>query len=147
MVELCQRVLDGLGMPTERALVLWCQFPMNCDIINCSSYRRAKFHGHGMGILESVLEGRHNKIVTDNVAQFYALNGAINAVFILRRLQLRYHSKSRKLYVCFMDLEKAFNIVQMNVFDDIERNAISFCLINVVICITIKVDPEWITGV
>ena len=32
-----------------------------------------------------------------------------DAVFILRRLQKEYLDKEKKLYMCFVDLEKAFD--------------------------------------
>ena len=35
--------------------------------------------------------------------------GTIDAVFILRRLQEGYHAKGKKLYTCFVDLEKSFD--------------------------------------
>ena len=36
------------------------------------------------------------------------LRGTIDAVFILRRMQKEYNAKGKKLYMCFMDLKKAF---------------------------------------
>ena len=35
--------------------------------------------------------------------------GTIVPVFILRRMQEEYHAKGEKLYMCFVDLEKAFD--------------------------------------
>ena len=37
------------------------------------------------------------------------LRGTIDAVFILRRMQLECHAKGKKLYMCFVDLEKALD--------------------------------------
>ena len=37
--------------------------------------------------------------------------GTIDAVFILRRMQEEYHAKGKKLYICFVDLEKPFDRV------------------------------------
>ena len=39
---------------------------------------------------------------------FMPERGTIDAVFILRRMQEEYHTKGKKLYVCFVGLEKAF---------------------------------------
>ena len=36
----------------------------------------------------------------------------VDAVFILRRLQEEYLDKEKKLYMCFVDLEKVFDRVQ-----------------------------------
>ena len=40
---------------------------------------------------------------------FIPERGTIKAVFILRRMQEQYHAKGIKLYMRFMDLEKAFD--------------------------------------
>ena len=37
--------------------------------------------------------------------------GTIDVVFILRRMQEECHAKGKKLYMCFVDLEKAFDRV------------------------------------
>ena len=42
---------------------------------------------------------------------FIPERGIIDAVFILRRLQEKYHAKGKKLSMCFVDLEKAFDRV------------------------------------
>ena len=41
--------------------------------------------------------------------------GTIDAVFILRRLQETYHAKGKKLYMCLVDLKKAFDRVPRKV--------------------------------
>ena len=41
----------------------------------------------------------------------------IHAVFILRRMQEEYHAKGKKLYMCFVDLEKAFYRVPKKVLE------------------------------
>ena len=43
--------------------------------------------------------------------------GKIDAVFILRRLQEEYHAKGKQLCMCFVDLEKAFDIVQRKLLE------------------------------
>ena len=43
--------------------------------------------------------------------------GTIDAVFILRRLQEEYLDKEKKLYRCFVDLEKAFDRVPRKVLE------------------------------
>ena len=43
--------------------------------------------------------------------------GTIDAVFILRRLQEEYHAKGKKLYVCLVDLMKAFKRVPRKVLE------------------------------
>ena len=48
---------------------------------------------------------------------FMPERGTIDAVSILRSLQEEYHARGKKLYMCFVDLEKAFDRVPNNVFE------------------------------
>ena len=58
-----------------------------------------------------MLEKLLHRIVTINEIQFGFMlkRGAIDAVFILRRQQEEYHANEKNLYVCFVDLVKAFD--------------------------------------
>ena len=64
-----------------------------------------------MKVVERVLEKRLCTIVTVDEMQFDFMpeRGTIDAVFILRRLQEEYHAKGKKLNMCFVDLENAFD--------------------------------------
>ena len=48
---------------------------------------------------------------------FIPETGTIVAVFISRRMLEDYHAKGKKLYMCFVDLEKAFGRVQRKVLE------------------------------
>ena len=48
---------------------------------------------------------------------FMPERGTIDAVFILRRLQEVYHAKGKKQYMCFVDIEKAFDGVKRKVLE------------------------------
>ena len=48
---------------------------------------------------------------------FMPERGTIDAVFILRWLQEEYGAKGKKLYMCFVDLEKAFDSVPRKVLE------------------------------
>ena len=55
MAEICQRVLSGFRMPIEWALsIVVTIFKGKGDIRNCSCYRGAKLHEHGMKVVERV---------------------------------------------------------------------------------------------
>ena len=45
------------------------------------------------------------------------MRGTIDAVFILSRLQEEYHAIGIKLYMCFVDIEKAFDRVPRKVLE------------------------------
>ena len=89
------------------------------DIRNCSCYRAVKILEHGMEMVERVLEKRLCGIVTVDEMQvgFMRKRGTIDAVFILRRMQEEYHAKGKALYMCFVDLEKAFGRVSRKVLE------------------------------
>ena len=79
MAEICQKVLDGFGMPTEWALSI--VDPMlkgKGDIRNCSCYRDIKLLEHGMKVVERVLEKRLCRVVTKYTVQIY-----IYIIFVL----------------------------------------------------------------
>ena len=58
MVELCQRVIDGKGMPDKwQTSVLVPIFKGKGDVRNCNTYR-VKLLEHPMKIVERVLEKR-----------------------------------------------------------------------------------------
>ena len=69
------------------------------------------FLEHGMKVVKTVLEWQLCIIVTVSKLKFGFMHekGTIYAVFILRKLQDVYRAKGRKLYLCFVFLEKAFD--------------------------------------
>ena len=57
-----------------------------------------------------MLEKRLHRIVTVNELQFAFMSesGTIDAVFILRRMQGKYHAEGKKLYMCFCGSRESF---------------------------------------
>ena len=53
---------------------------------------------------------------------FMPESGTIDAVFVLRRMQEEYHAKGKQLYMCVMDVEKAFDRVPRKVLEWAMRN-------------------------
>ena len=123
MVELCQGVLDGRGMPDEWAMsVVVPIFKGKGDTISWGHIvggGGVKLLEHAMKIVEKVLESRLRRMVKVDNEQFGFMprKGTIDAVFILRKLQEEYLDKEKKLYTCFVDLEKAFDRVPREVLE------------------------------
>ena len=82
--------------------------------MSCGAYKGVKLLEHAMKIVKKVLERRLRRMVKVDVIQFGFMpgKGTVYAVFILRRLQEEYLDMEKRLYMCFVDLEKAFDRVQ-----------------------------------
>ena len=120
MLQLCQRVLDGKGIPNEwKTSVVVPIFNGKGDVMNCGSYRGVKLLDHGMKIIERVLERRIRALVDVDEAQFGFMpgKGTIDALFLVRRLQEEHRAKDKRMYKCFVDLEKAFDRVPRRVME------------------------------
>ena len=64
MLQLCQRVLDGKGIPDEwKTSVVVPIFKGQRDVMNCGSHRGVKLLDHGMKIIKSVMERRIRVLV------------------------------------------------------------------------------------
>ena len=101
MLQLCQRVLDGKGIPNEwKTSVVVPIFKGKGDVIifKRGSYRGVKLLEHGMKIIERVLERRIRAIVNFDEAQFGFMpgKGTIDALFLVRRLQEEHRAKAKE---------------------------------------------------
>ena len=118
MMELCQRVLDDRGMPDEwKTSVIVPIFKGKGDVMSCGSCREVKLLEHAMKIVEKALERQIPTLVNLNEMQFGFMlgKGTVDAIFIVRRMQEEYQKKDKKLYMCFVDMEKAFDRVPRKV--------------------------------
>ena len=68
---------------------------------------------HGGKIIKRVLERRIRALVDFDEAQFGFMpgKGIIDALFLVQRLQEQHRAKDKRMYMCFVDLEKAFDRV------------------------------------
>ena len=119
-MELCHRILDEKVTPEDWATSAAIHiFEGKGYIMNCGMCRGVKLLEHAMKIVEKLLEKRLRKIVTIDDMQFGFMpgKGTIDAVFILRRIQEEYLARQKKLYMCLVDLEKAFDRVPRKVVE------------------------------
>ena len=119
MMKLCQHVLDGKGMPDEwKTTVVVPIFKGKDDVMSCGSYRGVKLLEHAMKIVERVLKRRIQTLVNLNEMQFGFIpgKGTVDAIFIVR-MQEKYQKKDKKLYMCFVGMEKAFDRVPRKVME------------------------------
>ena len=66
-----------------------------------------------------MFEKKLHRIVSVDEMQvgFMPVKGTNDAVFILRRMQEEYNANGKKCYMCFVDLEKAFDRVPRKVLE------------------------------
>ena len=118
MVELCQTVLDGRRMPDEWVLsVVVSIFKGKRDAMSCGAYRevtRACNEDCKKGAREE--NAPYGESGRDAI-WFYARQRNNRYSVHLRRLQEKYVDKEKKLYMCFVDLEKAFDRVPRRVLE------------------------------
>ena len=72
-----------------------------------------------MKIVERVLERRIQTLVDLDEIQFGFMpgRGTIDALYILSMVQEQHRAKGKKLYMCFVDLEKAFDRIPRKVME------------------------------
>ena len=118
MFQLCQRVLDGKGIPNEwKISVVVRIFKGKGDVTNCGSYRGVKLLEHGMKVIGRVLERRIRALVDFDEAQFGFMPAkrTTDALFLVRRLQEEHRAKDKRMCMRFVDLDKAFDRVPRRV--------------------------------
>ena len=84
------------------------------DMISFGSYREVKLLEHAMKIVKTLLERRIRTLIDFNEMQFRFVPGKriVDTIFIVRRMHEQYQKKDKKLYMCFVDMAKAFDRVQ-----------------------------------
>ena len=84
------------------------------DVRDSGAYRGVKLLEHRMTVVERVFERRLRNVMTVNEMQcgFLPGKGSVDALFMTRMLWENYGKKKRRLYICFVVLEKAFDRVR-----------------------------------
>ena len=64
-----------------------------------------------MEVLERIVDGliRHLVSINDSQFGFVPGRGTTDAIFVVRQLQEKYLAPNKRLYIAFVDLEKAFD--------------------------------------
>ena len=135
MKKLCQRVLDREGMPEKwKTSVVVPIFKGKGEVMDCGANRGVKLLEHAMKIVNRVLENRIRELVMIDEMQFGFMpgKGTTHALFILRRMREEFRgreknnwfviqnfsiAREKKLYMCFVDLEKTFDRVPRKVME------------------------------
>ena len=81
------------------------------------NYRGLKLTEEVMKVLERIVDGLIRQVVSMDDSQFGFVpgRGTTDAIFVVRQLQEKYLAANKRLYMAFVDLEKAFDRVPRKV--------------------------------
>ena len=120
ILQIANEILNGMDMPHDwRMSIVVPIYKKKGSVMDCASYRGVKLLQHGMKVVERLLEKRLRRLVKVDQMQFGFMpsRSTVDAIFILRRMQESYLEKNKKLFICFVDLEKAFDRVAKKVIE------------------------------
>ena len=88
-------------------------------MMSFGSYRQVKLLKHAIKTVERILERRIRTPVNLSKMKFGLMlgKGTVDAIFIVRQMQEEYQKNNEKLYMCFVDMEKAFDRVPTKVME------------------------------
>ena len=83
------------------------------DALYRGNYQGLKLTEQAMKILERIVDGLIRQVVSIDDSQFVFVpgRGSTDAIFVVRQLQEKYLAENKRLYMAFMDIEKAFDHV------------------------------------
>ena len=111
ILEIANEILNGSAMSKDWRSIAVPIYKKKGIVMVCSNYRGAKLLEHVMKVVERLLEKRLRDIVKIDRMQFGFMPGkrTLDAIFIVTRMQEKFIGKSMKLFMRFVDLEKAFD--------------------------------------
>ena len=116
--DLCNAIMREGTIPEDwKRSTLITLYKGKGDALSCGSYRGIKLLEHALKVLERILECRIRDIVKIDKSQFGFMKGrgTTDAIFVVRQLQEKVLGKNKRLYLGFVDLEKAFDRVPREV--------------------------------
>ena len=90
-----------------------CLYKGKGDALERGNYRGLKLTEKVMKILERIVDSLIRQLVSIDNSQFCFVpgRGTTDAIFVVRQLQEKYLAANKRLYMAFVDLEKAFDQV------------------------------------
>ena len=108
---------DG-KVPTdwEQSFIV-CLYKGKGDALDRGNYQGLKLTKQAIKIIERIVHGLIRQVVSIDDSQygFVPGRGTTDAIFVVRQLQEKYLAVNKRLYVAFVDLEKAFDHVPRKV--------------------------------
>ena len=116
--DLTAAIIRGGKVPSdwEQSFII-CLYKGKGDALERANYRGLKLTELVMKVLERIVDGLIRQLVSIDYSQFGFVPGRGNtdAIFVVRLLQERHLAANKRIYMAFVDLEKAFDRVPQNV--------------------------------
>ena len=116
--DLAAAIIRDGKVPTdwEQSFIV-CLYNGKGDALDRGNYRGLKLTEQAMKILERIVDGLIRQVVSIDDSQFGFVpgRGTTDAIFVVRQMQEKYLAVNKRLYMAFVDLEKAFNRVPRKV--------------------------------
>ena len=116
--DLATAIIRDGKVPTdwEQSFIV-CLYKGKGDALDRGNYRGLKLTEHVMKIIERIVDSLIRQLVSIDDSQFGFVpgRGTTDAIFVVRQLQEKYLAANKKLYMAFVDLEKAFDRVPRKV--------------------------------
>ena len=110
-------IRDGKVPSDWEQSFIFCLYKGKGDALERGNYRGLKLTEQVMKILERIVDGLIRQLVSVDNSQFGFVpgRGTTDAIFVVRQLQEKYLAANKRLYMAFVDLEKAFDRVPRKV--------------------------------
>ena len=110
-------ICDGKVQTDWEQSFIVCPYMGKGDTFDRGNYRGLKLTKQAMKILERIIDGLIRQVVSFDDSQFGFVpeSGTTDAIFLVRQLQEKYLAVNKRLYMAFLDLEKAFDHVPQKV--------------------------------
>ena len=106
-------IRDGKVLSDWEQSFIVCLYKGKGDALERGNYRGLKLTEQVMKVLEWIVAGLIRQVVSIDDSQFGFVpgRGTTDAIFVDRQLQEKYLAANKRLYMAFVDLEKAFDRV------------------------------------
>ena len=116
--DLAVAIIRDVKVPSdwEQSFIV-CLYKGKGDALERGNYHGLKLTEQVMKILERIVDGLIRQLVSIDDSQFGFVPGrdTTDAIFVVRQLQDKYLAANKRLYMAFVDLEKAFDQVPRKV--------------------------------
>ena len=118
MGDLAAAIISGGKVPSnwEQSFII-CLYKDKGYALERGNYRGLKLTEQVMKVLERIVDSLIRQLVSNDNSQFGFVpgRGTTDAIFVWRQLQEKHIAPNKRLYMAFVDLEKAFDIMPQNV--------------------------------